>query len=470
MLLPPREGLENQWEVIDVAPEKRSLEQVMEDYALEPVPREYANTVLAYLAMAGVPQSMYYLAVGSVPVAMAGLVGGVAAFVGAGVIMAIMAYVFGMLSYRHGYSYDMLARLYGWGHKGSFIPSLLSAVGLMAFWVLEAYWMAKALETLYPLPIWIYYIALTILFIIVPLFGHKMMGWFGTVTFPLGILATLYGIAFFYTAGGFSLEALVSMVSKPMMPGGLGGALDWSLLAIGLWGVTLGNLGRFCQTERAAKLAGPVMALLAHGLFPAMGILIVFPMIAKLVPVVGEQQAGMAAFDASVPFVVVLGVIGAIVVLTYQTSVQYINVYLPSVNLSNIVAGLFGLATKRVWWVLIVNVVGFALVVGGAIDQVLAFSSYGALGIGMVVIISMADWVYGALTNLQRRYDAHTIRDWNPLSIITFLVSGAVAIYLWKTGFVASASIVGYPLCFVLYLALAYLTGGAYQQERVPAK
>ncbi len=453
-----------------MAAERKTLEQVMEDYALQPVPREYANTLLAYLAMAGIPQSMYYLAVGSVPVAMAGLLGGVVAFVGAGAVMAIMALVFGMLSWRHGYSYDMLARLYGWGHKGSFVPSLVCAAGLIAFWVLEAYWMAKAMEALYPLPLWVYYIALTILFILVPLFGHKLMGWFGTVTFPLGILATVYGIVWFYTAGGFSLDRLLEMTSKPMMPGGFGGALDWSLLAIGLWGVTLGNLGRFCRTETSAKLAGPVMALLAHGLFPLMGILIVFPMIAKLIPIVGEQQAGLAAFDASVPFAIVLGMIGAVVVLTYQTSVQYINVYLPSINLSNVFGGLFGIVTKRMWWVLIVNLIGFVLVLLGTVDQMLAFSSYGALGIGMVVIISMADWVYSAARKMDRRYDPNTIRDWNPLSIVTFGVSGVVAVVLWKSGVVPSASIVGYPLCFLLYLVLAHVTKGAFQLQPQPAE
>ncbi len=452
-----------------MATEERRLEELMEDYALEPVPRRYANTVLAYLAMAGIPQSMYYLAVGSVPVAMAGFWGGVTAFVGAGILMALMALVFGTLSYRTGYSYDMISRLYGWGHKGSFIPSLVCAIGLLAFWVMEAYWMAKSLEALWPIPLWVYYVPLTILFILVPLFGHKMMGWFGTVTFPVGVLATIGGIIYFYTAGGFSFPQLWEMISKPMMPGGFGGALDWSLLAIGLWGVTLGNFGRFCSSERSAKAAGPIMALLAHGFFPAMGILIVFPMVARLTPVIGAEAAGMAAFDASVPFTMALGIIGAVVVLTYQTSVQYINVYLPSVNLSNIFAGLFGILTRRVWWVLAINIIGFVLLLGGAIDQALAFSSYGALGIGVVVIISIADWVYSSLAGLRREYDSQRISQWNPLAIITFIVSCAVAIGLWKAGVVVSASIVGYPLSFVLYLVLSFATGGAYQRQRAVA-
>jgi purine-cytosine permease-like protein len=447
-----------------LAEEKRTLEEIMEDYALKPVPPGYRNTWLSYLALAGIPQSMYYLAVGSLPVAMAGLWGGLTAAIIAGIGLGIIAWIFGTLSHRHGYSYDMLVRLYGWGHRGSILPSLISAALLVAFWVMEAYWMAKALEAAWPIPIWIYYIPLTILFILVPLYGYKVMGWFGTVTFPVGVLATFWAIFYFYGIEGFTFAQAGEMMAKPLIPGGFGGALDWSLLAIGLWGVALGNFGRFCGSRRSAGAAGPVMAALAHVFFPVLGILIVWPLIAKLTPVVGAEQAGMAAFDPSVPFVAALGGVGAIIVLAYQTSVQYQNVYIPSVNLSSIFAALFKWQPGRIWWVIVINAVGLIFLVAGAMGQMVNFASYAALALGVVTFTSIADWLYRRWGGYSQEFIFEKIRDVNPMAFVTFVVSCAVAIYFWKAGMVPSASIIGYPLSFLLYLGLSAATRGRYQR------
>lgn len=445
--------------------QKRSMAEVMEEYALERVPPGYQNTWLTYLALAGIPQSMYYLAVGSVAVAMAGLWGGLSAAIIAGVMLAIMSWVYGELSYKQGYSYDMMTRLYGWGHKGSALPSLISAITLLAFWVLEAYWMAKALEAAVPgVALWVWYIPLTIVFILVPMYGYKLMGTFGIVTFPLGVLATFWAIYFLYVIDGFTLAKAGEMMAKPLLPGGFGGALDWTLLAVGLWGVSMGNMGRFCGSLRSARVCGPVMAGLAHVFFPVLGILIVWPVIAKLTPLIGAQQAAFAAFDVSVPFVVTAGWLGVVIVLSYQTSVQYANVYFPSINLANIFASLFNFRPGRVWWVVVTNAVGFIFVLGGAITQITNFASYAALALGVVVLISIADWLYRRMAGYSEEFVSEKIRDYNPLSLITFVVTCAVAIFLWKAGVVPSASIIGYPLGFLLYLGLSAATQGAYQR------
>jgi len=122
-----------------------SSEETMEDYALRSVPDHFRNTKAANMAMFGIPMCMYYLAVGSLSVALAGFWMGLLATLLAYVVFCVFSITFGYVSWKGGYSFDMISR-FSWGKTGSFLPSLLGTYLLMSFWAMETYWLATALK------------------------------------------------------------------------------------------------------------------------------------------------------------------------------------------------------------------------------------------------------------------------------------------------------------------------------------
>lgn len=443
---------------------------VMEDYALKKVPDQYRSTRAAQFAMFGIPMCMYYLAVGSLSVALAGFwMGLLATFVAYGVFI-VFASTFGYASWKGGYSFDMISR-FSWGRTGSFLPSLLGTYLLMSFWAMETYWMAVALQTVWPgIHIWFYYSILFPVFVIIPLYGHRAMAKFNYIAVPLGIFATIYVLIYFYGIKDFTAAGILEMTRKPMIPGGFGAALDWSLAAVGLWAITAGDFGRFIKRKHRgwALGIGPLQGALSHILFPIAGIFIVFPMISILTPQIGAQQAGMAAISASVPFVIAMGVFGAFVVIIYQLNIQFINAYLPSVNLANFFSVVFKIEPGRKWWVLVVNLMGICLLALGIIGWITHWAWIAGLTLGTACVISISDMAYRSYRKMKTDYDElpANMRMLNPIAFLVFVIAvaiGAMDKLWWRVS--PSPSLIAYPLAFVLYWIISAAADGKYQHD-----
>jgi purine-cytosine permease-like protein len=449
---------------------QQGSEDVMEEFALKRVPDHYRSTKASLSAMFGVPMCMYYLAVGSLSVALAGFWMGLLATLLAYGVFIIFTSTFGYVSWKGGYSFDMITR-FSWGKMGSFLPSLLGTYLLMSFWAMETYWIAVALQTVWPgIHIWVFYIILFPVFVLIPLYGYRAMAKFNYIAIPVGVLATIYAFIYFYGIREFEVTGIVEMTRKPMIPGGFGVALDWSLAAVGLWALVAGDFGRFIQREHKgwARGFGPLMGGLCHILFPIAGIFIVFPMIAELTPKIGAQQAGMAAISASVPFVIAMGLLGALVVVTYQLHVQFINVYLPSVNLANFFSVIFKIEPGRKWWVVLVNLAGLGLLAIGIINWITQWAWVAGLTLGTACIISISDMAYRSYRKMKTDYDElpANMREVNPIAFVVFVIAVAVGVMdklWWHVS--PSPSVIAYPLAFVLYWIISVAAGGKYQHD-----
>ncbi|MGB6066284.1 MAG: hypothetical protein WBG50_15895 [Desulfomonilaceae bacterium] len=457
-------------EVADSLTEIGSSEEKMEDYALRSVPDHFRNTKAANMAMFGIPMCMYYLAVGSLSVALAGFWMGLLASLLAYMVFCLFSMSFGYVSWKGGYSFDMIAR-FSWGKTGSFLPSLLGTYLLMSFWAMETYWLATALKTVWPdLSLWFYFLLLLPLFIVVPLYGHRAMANFNYIAVPVGVAATAYVLIYFYGMKDFTVSGIMAMTQKPLIPGGFGAALDWSLAAVGLWGLTAGDFGRFIQKEHKqwALGFGPFQGAFCHIVFPVLGIFIVFPMIQILTPQIGAEKAGMAALSASVPFVMAMGLVGALMVITYQLHIQFINAYLPSVNLANFFSVVFGVEPGRKWWVVIVNLAGLGLLAMGIIGWITQWAWVAGLTLGTACVISISDMAYRAYRGIATEYEElpRNMRKVNPIAFIVFFISVGVGILdklWWK--FLPSPSLMAYPIAFVLYWIISAAGSGRFQQD-----
>ena len=449
---------------------KRSMEEIMEDYALKRAPDYIRSTVAAQFGMFGIPMCMYYLAVGSLSVAFAGLWMGILATLIAYGVFVLFATVLGFVSWKGGYSYDMISR-FSWGQTGSFLPSILATYLLMSFWAMETHWMAVAFQKMWPVGnLWWFYLMLFPLFIVVPIFGHRALAFWNYGAVPLGIVATIYVLYHFYVIEDFSASQTIQMSAKGIIPGGFGAALDWSLAAVGLWAVTAGNFGRFVKSRGWALGTGIFQGAFAHVVFPIAGIFLVWPMVAALTPEIGAEAAGQTAFLPSIPFVMAMGWAGVLIVVTYQLNIQYINAYLPSVNLANFFSVLLKWEPGRKWWVVIVNIAGLVLLALGIVSWIMVWSWTAGLTLGTVCIITIADIFYRWYKKIPTEYDVipTAMRLWNPAAFLVFAIALVVGILdklWWKL--LPSPSILAYPVAFVLYWIISAVGQGKHQKDIV---
>jgi len=438
---------------------KVELGEVMEDYALTPVPDRYRNSKLAYMSMASIPMCMYYLAVGSLAAAYAGLVGALIANTIAFISFILLMWPLFSASYKTGLSFDMITRMYGWGRHGQLILSILGVFVMLGFWAMETHWMAVAFQETLRWGLWSWYLILLPIFILVPIFGHKAIGLFNYGAIPLGLGATVYVIVWFYTAGGISLNEAISFAMEPKIPGGLGAAISWVLAAHLAWCLTAGNHGRFLQTKRAYLAAAPFWGAMCHYIFPLMGILLVYPFMVSLSKVVGPEQAAQMAYLPSVPFVAVLGLLGAIIVLCYQLNIQYINAYLPSINLAYVADAIAKFRPGRYWWVIAINIIGIILLATGFWEWLLAWADLAAGLATSAAIISIVNYIYRVSKNYPLTVPDEKIPSVNGYGVISWIISNAVAIPLYHLHIIPTSVVLNWPLAAIIYLALIKASG-----------
>ncbi|MEW5922267.1 MAG: hypothetical protein AB1796_15265 [Bacillota bacterium] len=449
---------------------KATMEEIMEDYALKKTPFYYQNSWLSHFAMLSIPLCMYYLAVGSLSAAFAGVRLGMLASIVAYIVFIIFTMFFGYLSWKCRYSFDMIARMFGWGHKGSFLPSLLATWLFITFWAMETHWMAVCIQHMYDINIWWYYLILLPLFILVPLFGHRALAFWNYVALPVGVIATIYLLIQFYVVEPHSMAQAFEALANPVIPGGFGAALDWSLFAVGLWAITAGNFGRFIVSKASATYGIAIFqGLLSHIVVPITGILLVFPLMVKLTPAFGAE-AGQLAFLPSIPYVYVLGWFGVLIVLTWQLNVQYINAYLPSVNLANFFSVMFNWEPGRKIWVVVINLLGLLFLGVGLLESIESVAGYAAVTLCSAATICMADYFYRYQQKLPLDFPLTSVKNYNPLSFVTFIISVLVGIIFWKTNVVPSPSIITLPLTFILYYVLSLATKGKYQELKISSE
>jgi len=337
--------------------------------------------------------------------------------------------------------------------------------------VMEMHWLGAAFHYVWPVDIWVLYGIFFVIIIGLTLFGHKVIGWWGYVAIPLGLGAIIYLIVRAYVFEGFSVGDTLAFASQPIIPGGFAGALAFAMGATGLViGPTFGNYGRFCKTPRQAGWLGPTYLLVGHILIPMLGVLTLFPMIIILTPMVGEAEAGMMAFETSVPFVVAFGAIGAIIVLAWQLNVQYVNVHLPSLSFAAIYQGVTKKSLPRWVWVIVASIIPMLMLWGGLFGIMIEWFSWTAPLLLGAVVIFPADYLWRKWHGYPLEFAWKEVRNVNPVAVVTFIIGYAIGIALWKAllpmgvSWAGLLAWVGPVIIMPLYWAGCAITGGKYQK------
>lgn len=444
---------------------KGRLWEMMEDYSVGVPPEEYKSTPEVYTTVNGISICLYYFAIGTIGIAMAGFWLGLLATLIAGVIIASFGAWMAHFQWRSGYTFEFQSRFFGWGHWGSIIPALACVLLLWSFYVMEMYWLGAAFHLIWPVNIWILYIIFFVIIIVLTLFGHKVIGWWGYAAIPIGLGAIIYIIIQYYVVQGFSVADTYAFAREPIIPGGFPGALAFSMGAVGLViGPTFGNYGRFCKTPAQAAWLGPTYLVIGHILIPLLGFLCLFPLIISLSPIVGEAEAGMMAFQTSVPFVIVFGALGAIIVLAWQLNVQYVNVHLPSLSFAAIYQSITRKTLPRWVWVIVASIIPMILLAVGLFDIMIEWFGWTGSALMGAIVIFPADYLWRKWHGYPIEFAWKEVRNVNPVALVTYFVGYGIGIALWKTGVAPVAPLTVPVLVFLLYLAGCWITGGKYQK------
>lgn len=169
-------------------------------------------------------------------------------------------------------------------------------------------------------------------------------------------------------------------------------------------------------------------------------------------------------------FVHLLGIGGVLFTILTQLRINITNLYSSSLSLANFFENVFKFKPARVFWVIVTSVVAILLMlfdVINHIDNLLIFQGVFLLAWG-AILISDALVVKRLMKigPLYFEYRQHYLYAWNPVGIVSLVVSslvGSIAAFGYMGSFLQSvAAFFATLLAFILTIVIAVATKGKY--------
>lgn len=391
---------------------------------------------------------------------------------------------------RYGLDIDLMTRGAGFGYLGSTITSLIYASFTFIFFALEAAILALALEFCLGVPLFVGYVASSL--VVIPLVAHgfSKISSFQTITQPIWVL--LHVLPFVFLAFvGYDIDGWTSFAGPAEAPDAsrllmLGAASGVVFSLVAQIGEQVDFLRFLPEPRTKAERRKWWAAMVAAG--PGWSVLGVLKMLAGSYLVTLAIREGVPASEASDPTrmyyvafdqilgspAVVLAITGIFVVLS-QMKINVTNAYAGSIAWSNFFSRLTQSHPGRVVW-LVFNV-GIALMlmelgVFTGLEHVLSVYSHVAVAwIGALVADLVVNKPLGLSPKGIEFRRAH-LYDVNPVGIgamgIACLLAFASYAGLFGPVMEACSAFVALLSSFLLAPMIAWGTGGAYYLARVP--
>ena len=478
--------------------------QTLEDYALRFTAKSARNWSLFRVANTalGAISFLALEAIGGAITLNYGFDNAVVAILTVGLIIFFSALPICYYAAKYGVDIDLLTRGAGFGYIGSTATSLIYACFTFLFFALEAAIMAKALELLFGLPLYIGYIVCSI--VVIPLVTHGItfISRFQSLTQPIWIVLQLIPFIGILWLSKDAIEQWIgytpaesSLTATGTEPGSNTSALEnFSLLYFGAASAVLFSLIaqigeqvdflRFLpeKTQKnrlnwwtALIMSGPGWIILGMAKLLAGSFLAVFILNLGVEKELAHDPAKMyiTAFEY-ISNNSSLGLVAAgIFIVVAQLKINVTNAYAGSIAWSNFFSRLTHSHPGRVVW-LIFNVIIALLLMEIGIYQ--AFENT----LGTYAIVAVA-WVGSIVADLainkplglspkhiefRRAY----LYDFNPVGIVSMLFSTAIGIccYTGLLGPIANAlaHFISFISCLLVAPLVAYLTKGKYYLAR----
>jgi len=464
--------------------------ETMEDFALRFTARRARRWSYARVANTAIG-SISFLALEAIGAALTLTYGFDIAIVAIMVVGALLFLTGLPISYyaaRYGVDIDLLTRGAGFGYIGSTITSLIYASFTFIFFALEAAILALALDFLFGLPIFLGYVASSLIVIPLVVNGFSKISVFQTWTQPLW--AILHILPFVLLAFvGYDLEAWTSFEGKEVMPNsstllmfGAASGVIFSLVA------QIGEQVDFLRflpepkTAQARKKWWAAMIVAGPG-WSVLGVLKMVAGSYLAVLVVRETVSFVDAADPTQMYftafsqvfanpALVMAFTGIFVVLS-QLKINVTNAYAGSIAWSNFFSRLTHSHPGRVVWLVFNVAIALMLMELGVfegLEQVLRLYSHVAVAwIGALVADLVVNKPLGLSPKGIEFRRAH-LYDINPVGIGAMLLGCVVSLVAVTGAFgetlQAFSTFVALGSAFVLAFLIALLTRGKYYIAR----
>lgn len=388
------------------------------------------------------------------------------------VIMIVLSFVLtllvGRITFEEGLPNNVASRLYIFGEKGSAAGSLVwifLLVGVLAVGtvqlgnaILFAFGWDEAWQR------WVLFTCISLVWIFMSLFGAKFIARMNAL-FVIALFCVMGYVIYLVAAQGQMGEALTHGV---LIPGvgqmeGFAYGLNYSIMTSGLMALFAADFTRFARKKHdlvPISLSGSLAAVITY----VCGAIVTFYGFDTAQAYFAGQgydaagAANAAITNPGVSLVLAAGGVGLAIICLSQMKVETSNSIGGANAVSNLFDSLFGVKLRWPLAVVIANVIGFAFIMGGILDQVNAFMSFGSILTISWCVLLITDYylVRGPMKIGTRGIPLSAVEKVNWRGVITLVVTSVVCGVLYATGIVQIPFLLVVPMTIVLYVALSW--------------
>lgn len=382
----------------------------------------------------------------------------------------ILTYLVGKVCFRESLANNIVSRFYIFGKKGSVAGSLIWIFVLVGVLAVGTVQLGNAILFAFDLTDewmrWALFIAISCIWVVMALFGTKVIARMNAL-FVVALFCVMGYVVYLIASEGQFAEAATHGV---MIPGvqpleGFAYSVNYAIMTSGLLALFAADFTRFARKERdlvPISLVGSLFAIITY----IFGALITFYGFGRSVAYFtelgyeGEAAANMAVTNPGVSLVLAAGGIGLAIICLSQMKVETSNSIGGANAVSNLVHSLTGKTLSWACAVVVANVIGLAFILGGILEQINAFMSYGSILTTSWCILLITDYylVRGRLGIGDRGIEmGQAEHDVNWRGVGTLAVSTVVGSVLYATQIVSVPFLVVAPLTMVLYIAVSLM-------------
>lgn len=451
----------------------KNLEKMMEDYSLEAVPAERRRPWRELAAVgAGIGSSLAVLLTGGLITYMAGFWMGMLAALIAFLVSTFFSVSLGIISFRDGYSSNIISRAYAFGTRGSALGSLIWAFMIIGFLGMESVLIGNSLffyfgiEPTLTIKI-IFYLIMTGLWIVLSLFGNKLVSRVAEIMIPLLFLMLLFMVYLLMNQGSL-LDAVTHGILIPNITLGQGFsiALNATVVLAGLLAIVVSDFTRFAQSKKDVVKVSVVSNFALYGVTMVFGAIITYfgyqiTMDYFFGQGMSEEAAMMAAItNPGIMLVLGGGIWGLLTIIFSQSKVQVGNSYEGALALVNLFDSGFNWRPGRAVMVVLANIISLIFIFGNILHYIEAFLTFGSVLLCVWVTIVLTDYYFIRGKLRAGKQGIENLKDipafnWKGLS--TLIVSTVVGMVFYQWGWFGIPFLISTPIAFVLYTVLSLL-------------
>ena len=371
-----------------------SVNEIMEDHALEVVPQEQRQGWLQLTwNTAGIVTTLIQIFFGALATFVAGFKIALIAGVVVTLVGGLLGWACGHIAFKSGLSSTVMARKFGFGKQGSIVASAIFGFMIIGFLALENALLYEGALFFFGIEdslinqILIYGL-LTLTWVFLTLFGFKLVSKVSSVALILFLLLLGYMTWFVLNKSGVTLqqatsfqallplEVLTGMNASTTM-GKFIFCINLFIGSAGALALVDADLGRYAKSSKDIGIAAFLGNIAMDIIMVAFGGIVMYAASKGLVThyiglgmdEVSANQKALSPDGVAAAFILFGGIIGVFLMVFAQAKAQVLNTYSGSLSLTNLF-DVVGLRMPRFWMVILANILALVMIASNILGLV----------------------------------------------------------------------------------------------------